>query len=382
MKITYSKATIEMAKMQSRKGEINYFGRMIIENNGISLQIEDFSSIGKAFGITTHKLLCAGLIWFTKQNHIGDDGDSKNEILIPLRRYAFLCGHKGVIAKDENDRRRATESLQTVRKQVAKDLQLLLNSSVKWQESTRGKKENYECPILLDGKIKYGYIYMTFSDQFAHYLKHRRITEYPEALFSVDNRKPNAYRIGQLLACQYYNKNNRKDGNFNKLRVQTLLAYTNLPTIETVRKERGSTWRGRIKEPLEKALNELVEKGVISKWEFKKRTDSLFADVGGGKMKFEEWADSLIYFTCKDDLKPQNNANSVQPESPAQPTESPSNSSEVEPVQQENSSNSEPTTEQVQQKNSSDNKRTPLNKQKSVKRHSFCRKKLKFPLLE
>ncbi len=371
-----------MAKMQSRNGNISIYGRMIIENNGISLKIDDFSSIGKAFGVTTHKLLCAGLIWFTKQNHIGDDGESKNEVLIPLRRYAFLCGHKGVIAKDENDRRRATESLQTVRKQVAKDLKLLLNSSVKWQESTRGKKENYECPILFDGKIKYGYIHMTFSDEFAQYLKHRRITEYPEALFSVDNRKPNAYRIGQLLACQYYNKNNRKDGNFNKLKVQTLLSYTNIPTIETVRKERGSTWRGRIKEPLEKALNELVAKGVISQWEFKKRADSSFADVGGGKMKFEEWADSLIYFTCKDDPKPHSDADSVQPEPPVQPTESPSNSGEVqEPVKQENPSNSEPTTEPVQPKNSSDNKRIPPNKQKS-KKHFPYRKKLKFPLLE
>ncbi|MDE6835203.1 MAG: hypothetical protein K2J39_13300 [Ruminococcus sp.] len=373
MRITYSKATVGMAKMQSRNGNISIYGRMIIENNGISLRIEDFSDIGKAFGITTHKLLCAGLVWFTKQNNIGDDRESVNEVLIPLRRYALLCGHKGVIAKDENDRRRATESLQTVRKQVAKDLQLLLNSSVKWQESTKGKKENYECPILLDGKIKYGYIYMTFSDQFAQYLKHRRITEYPEALFSVDNRKPNAYRIGQLLACQYYNKNNKKDGNFNKLRVQTLLAYTNLPTIETVRKERGSTWKGRIKEPLEKALNELVEKGVISKWEFKKKEDSLFADVGGGKMKFEEWADSLIYFTCKDDPKPQNNAENVKPESPVQPTESPSDNVQTEEQVQQ---------PQPQNAKKPENKRPSKDKSKSVKKHSFYRKKLKFPLLE
>lgn len=358
-----------MAKMQSRNGNVSPYGHIVIENNGICLRVEDFSDIGKAFGITTHKLLCAGLIWFTKKNNIGDDRDNvQTEIVIPLRKYALLCGHRGIIAKDENDRNRAKESLKTVRKQISKDLKLLLHSSLEWQESTRGKNEHYECPILLNGRIKNGYIYMTFSSQFAKYLKHRRITEYPETLFSVDNRKSNAYRIGQACAFQYYNTNNRKDGNFNKLKVQTLLAYTNLPTIETVRKEKNGTWRARIKEPLEKALNELLVKGVISKWECKQRADFLLSDENH-KLTFEEWADSLIYFTCIDDTKPQNNSDSVQSELSVQPTESPSDDVQTEEQQSQNTKTPE-------------SKRLSKNRAKSVEKYAFYREKIKFPLLE
>jgi len=359
--------------MQSRYGEQDFYGNLTIKKDGICLQIENFSGIGKAFGITTHKLLCAGLIWFTKKNNIGDDRDNiQTEIVIPLRDYALLCGHTGIVAKDDGDKNRANESLKKVRKQISKDLKLLLQSSLQWEESTRGKKEDYESPILIDGRIKNGYIYMIFSQTFAKYLKHRRITEYPEKLFSVDNRKANAYRIGQACAFHFYNTNNKKDGNFNKLRIQTLLTYTNLPTIKTVREEKRGTWRARIKEPLEKALNELLAKGVISKWKYEQGKNSLLLDENH-KMTYEEWADSLVSFECIDDIQPQSNADSVQPESPAQSTKSPS-----EGVQ---------TAEQPQQqqdtKNHSESSQPSEDKPKSGKTKHFYRKqKLKFALWE
>lgn len=372
MKTVYSKATVGMAKMQSRYGNQDYFGNLTIEGDGIRLQVENFSDIGKAFGITTHKLLCAGLVWFTKKNNIGDDRDNiQTEITIPLKEYALLCGHVGIVAKDESDQSRANESLKRVRKQISKDLKLLLQSSLQWEESTRGKNGDYDCPILTAGRIKNGYIYMTFSQTFAKYLKHRRITEYPEKLFSVDNRKANAYRIGQACAFHFYNTNNRKDGNYNKLKISTLLKYTNLPTIKAVRKADCGSWKKKIKEPLEKALNELLAKGIISEWECKPKTNSLLSDENH-KMTYEEWADSLIHFTCIDDTQPQSNADTVQPESPAQSTESPS-----EGVQ---------TAEQPQQpqdtKNHSEINQPSKNKPKSGKTKHFYRKqKLKFTLL-
>ena len=393
MRVTYSKATVGIVKMQSRDANFSPYGHIVMENHGVCLRIEDFSDIGKAFGITTHKLLCAGLIWFTKKNNIGDDGDNvQSEIFIPLKEYALLCGHNGIIAKDENDRDRAKESLKTVRKQISKDLKLLLHSSLEWTEATRGKKEHYECPILLNGRIRNGYIYMTFSPEFAKYLKHRRITEYPRALFSVDNRKPNAYRIGQACAFKYYNTNNKKDGNFNKFKVQTLLAYTNLPTVQTVRKEKSGSWRTRIKEPLEKALNELVAKGVISKWECKRKVNPLLEEKNH-KLTFEEWSDSLIYFTCIDDVELPTVEVTV-PSEPSTQIEKPSHSESTE-VQEENSSESKPT-EQAQENSSSESiksteqvpknhynsKKTTKNKKKSKKNHSPYRKKLEFPLLE
>ena len=362
-----------MAKMRSGQGKPNFMGKLIMNGSGVELKIDNFEDVGKAFGITTNKLLCAGLIEFTKRNNIGDDSDNiQTEIYFSSREYALLCGHTGIIAKDEKDRKRANESLKTVRKQISKDLKLLLQSSLQWQESTRGKKETYYMPILTAGRIKNGYVYMTFSQDFAKYLKHRRITEYPEKLFSVDNRKANAYRIGQACAFHFYNTNNKKDGNYNKLKISTLLKYTNLPTIQTVREAKCGTWRNLIKKPLEKALNELLAKGIISEWEYKKTVSSLLSDKEH-KMTFEEWADSLVHFECIDDTQPQSDADSVKPELSAQPTESPS-----EDVQ---------TAEQVQQpqdtKNHSENGQPSKDKPKSGKtKHFYRQQKLNFALLE
>ncbi|MDE6708744.1 MAG: hypothetical protein K2K06_12005 [Oscillospiraceae bacterium] len=66
--------------------------------------------------------------------------------------------------------------------------------------------------ILIAGKFRNGYIYMTFSKDFAKYLKHHRITVFPEKQFSIDSQKANAYRIGQALAFNYYNTNNQEAG--------------------------------------------------------------------------------------------------------------------------------------------------------------------------
>lgn len=373
MKITYSKATVGMTKMQSRHGTTNIYGNLTIEGKGIRLQIENFSDIGKAFGITTHKLLCAGLIEFTKQNHIGDDRDNvQTEIIIPLRKYALLCGHGNIEAKDESDQKRAKGALKEVRTQISKDLKLLLQSSLKWEESTRGKKEDYETPILTDGRIRNGFIHMTFSQDFAKYLKHRRITEYPEQLFSIDSRKANAYRIGQALAFHYYNTNNKNAGNFNKMKISTLLAYTNLPTIASIRQKDCGTWRNKIKKPLEKALNELLVKGIISKWEYKQKSNSLLSDENH-KITYEEWADSLVSFECIDDIQPQSNADSVQPELHTQSPESPSEGVQMagQPQQPQDT------------KNRPESGQPSKDKHESGKtKHFYRQQKLKFALLE
>lgn len=135
MKIMYSKATVGMMKMQADTEKPIFYDNLTIEGGGISLQIENFSGIGKAFGITIHKLLCAGLIEFTKQNHISDDRDNiQNEIAIPLRRYVLFCGHDNIVPKDETDQKRAEGALIEVRRRISKDLKLLLQSSLKLEE--------------------------------------------------------------------------------------------------------------------------------------------------------------------------------------------------------------------------------------------------------
>lgn len=291
-----------MSKARRKNGEINLVGTLTIRETGVSIEIERFADIGKAFGITTHKLLCAGLVWFTKSNNIGDDRENiQATVKIPLKDYAILCGHTNTIAQAETDSKRANGALKEIRKQVAKDLKLLLSSHLVWVETTKGKKEQYDMKILTNAEIKSGCICMMFSQSFAKYLKHRRMTVFPEQLFAIDSRKANAYRIGQALAFQYYNRNNQREGNANKMKIKTLLTYTCLPTIDIVKTERRGTWKKLIKEPLEKALAELMNRNILTSWEYRAtgRTTSLSAEEIQNQT-FEIWSDNLIYFTLSD----------------------------------------------------------------------------------
>ena len=297
-----------MSKVRSRNGTTDLVGTLTIDGAGICIEIERFADIGKAFGITTHKLLCAGLVWFAKSNNIGDDRDNiQTTVKIPLKEYALLCGYNTKV-QNEADKERAKNLLKFVRKQITKDLQLLLNSRrFAWAETTQGKKERYDMKILTNAEIKSGYICMTFSQSFAKYLKHRRMTVFPEQLFAIDSRKANAYRIGQALAFQYHNRNNQRDGNANKMKVRTLLTYTCLPSIEVVREERHRTWKSRIKEPLEKALTELVNRKILTSWEY--RATGATTPLSAEEVKnqtFDEWANTVIYFTFPEDRLSQN----------------------------------------------------------------------------
>lgn len=302
MKVMYSKASVNMSKVRSRNGKTDLIGTLIIDESGICIEIERFADIGKAFGITTHKLLCAGLVWFAKSNNIGDDSDNiQNTVKIPLKEYALLCGYNTKV-QNETDKERVNNLLKFVRKQVTKDLKLLMNSRrFMWVETTQGKKERYDMKILTNAEIKSGYICMTFSQSFAKYLKHRRMTVFPEQLFAIDSRKANAYRIGQALAFQYHNRNNQREGNANKMKVRTLLTYTCLPSIEVVREERHRTWKSRIKEPLEKALAELVNRNILTSWEY--RATGGATPLSAEEIQnqtFEIWSENLIYFILPD----------------------------------------------------------------------------------
>ena len=83
----------------------------------------------------------------------------------------------------------------------------------------------------------------------------------------MDGRKPNAFRLGLKLSEHYNNYHNQIIGSYNHLKVETILAATDLPTMEDLQRlGRPDHWEERIKDALENNLEELVNKGVISYW--------------------------------------------------------------------------------------------------------------------
>ena len=113
-------------------------------------------------------------------------------------------------------------------------------------------------------------------------------TYYPEALFRVDENLPGAYSIGYAMAMHYFMDSNIKVGTNGVLTMGSLYGKSHLPSIEEVRKARHS-WRELIQEPMNRALDHLLEIGLLESLDY----DKTFPG------SFEEWETVRIDFVLK-----------------------------------------------------------------------------------
>ena len=284
-------------------------GKGTIKRNDVSLEIDGYKSLNGKLGVSTHKLLSTAITTFTQCN------DTKRpykqpqhtEINIPLKEYAFMCGFdveekkKATPAEQKKEKARAENARKNARKKIRKDLDILYKSSFTWSEKLKGKVEDYaKIRILEHQGIQKGYIKLTFTQTFSEYLVKLPITQYPTALLRVDERNSNAYSMGLQMTEHYNMDNNQVRGTAQLLKVGTLLKYTTLPPIETIKKQRAS-WELRIKEPFENSLDALTACDLLTDWRYSKSKGEKMTDKEATSFKsFEEWADTLIYFTLKD----------------------------------------------------------------------------------
>ena len=169
-----------------------------------------------------------------------------------------------------------------------------------WQEKVRGKGADFDSVILLERvAIRKGYIIMEFGRNMAEYLKQLPLTQYPQGLLAIDARSENAYRLGLKMAEHYSIDNNQLKGTADRLKVSTLLAVTNLPTIEDLQNEKPDDsrhWDRRIKEYFEKALDALTGK-VIKGWEYvKPKGEPLTEEEAYNITDYETFASLLVQF--------------------------------------------------------------------------------------
>ncbi len=271
--------------------------------------IKEIDGLAGALGISTHKLLMVGIAQFAQNNHTGDQARKiqDTEVSFSLKEYAKLNGvdieahpdSSGVITKQEQER--AKSALKNARKKANKDLEALYNFSLSWIEKVKGKIENFKDYRIIDSKgIENGYIKFNFAKQFSDYLIQLPLNQYPVALLKLDERSSNAYNIGIQLSYHLNNDNNIGKGTANRLKVKTLLEYTNLPNIEEVR-TKNKSWVERIKEPLETALDALTACDYLENWEYTHPGGEGLTDEEAHALynSFEEWKDTLISFSLK-----------------------------------------------------------------------------------
>lgn len=263
--------------------------------NNVSLTIPNFNKLA-AVSINTHKLLTYAVAAFTKQNDfrsIRKGGQINAAVSFPLKEYAKLLGYDIEPHDDtEKEKKRAKNNLDRARRQVKKDLALLLSFSLTWHDEINGKNEPFLGLNLLDAAfIKQGRVTIIFTQSYSYYLARRGlISQYPTKLLSLSAKKDaTAYRIGVKLE-EYYNiDRNIKRGTNNRIKIETLLKASGLKSFEELQesKDRGH-WERAIKEPFENALDTLTRKKLLKNWKYthekgKKLTDEEAARIDNYK---------------------------------------------------------------------------------------------------
>ena len=235
-------ATDKLALLCGQKGETDIFtGRRTVTGEGLTLEPGQ-----ETFHVSTHKLLSSAVIVFTRDT-------ANTAVAFTLREYAELLGIGS-----------SRTGLDNLRRTVQRDLKILSELSLSWQETIGGKAESFkDIRLFKSCSLHWGALSFTFSKRFADYLVSRPLTQFPRALFTVDERSRSCYTIGLKLALHAANKGIIAKGTAGSLKVSTLLKWSSLPDIDTVRR-RGKSYNEKLRSPFEQALIELKKCGLLT----------------------------------------------------------------------------------------------------------------------
>lgn len=275
--VPQNKVSSSLATLNSRNIQTDpYTGTGLITVKDVEFMLSHFSDsdIQYTVGVNAHKLLTFASNRFITIND-GSSGAIKHyKVSFPLKEYAFTRGYD-VYEKETStpeeakaEKKRAKRVLDQARKDIKNDLLALRNAQFSTEDTRRGQPYYFRNTGLLgSAEIDNGIITLEFTVTYAQYLAFSPKTHYPSALYSIDGRNQNAYIIALKMSEQYFQYRNIDRGTRDRLKVSTILSWTQLPTYETIKKQRGS-WQDRIKEPLEKCLDDLMNLGILETWEY------------------------------------------------------------------------------------------------------------------
>ena len=324
----YGKLPDTMAKLSSSAAEKTKKGKLVMTRDNVMLLIDNaINNIPVVWGINAHKLLSWGLGHFILANPALREADISEvnvnyEALIPLRAFCLAMGYD-VIPHDNSkaEKERAAAVLRKARQRIKQDLERLRNVKATWSEGVKkgGKaiaragepgaadRDFMSYSLIGSYGITKEFITMTFDPKFVKdYLLLLPQTKYHKALTRVKGR--NAYLMGLKLLKHYCMRKNVEKKTNNRLKVKSILASVDLPTIDyiegqrnpdTGRREGGADpghWDKRIKERLEEALDELYNVGFLGFWGYKGTGCKELTDEEATGRSAEAWAEMLVQF--------------------------------------------------------------------------------------
>lgn len=226
-----------------------------------SMVIKGIEKFMPSIPLNCHKLFALALALFSWQNpKLKDNKPSTYTVMIPIGWYISMLD----VNTSENEARR----------RIRNDLKTLYNASVRIKSQKYG---HGEFRLIQAYTTKPSFITITFGTKIIDFFAQLPKTKYALWTLPIGGKEnANTYRLGNKLVTHASMKNNQFKGTSNKLSVSSLLAVTDLPTISTLQKRGrdGKTserkWRQRVKQPFEKAMDDLVtrENGGLLSWHY------------------------------------------------------------------------------------------------------------------
>lgn len=318
--VLWGKPTSAIAFANPKKSDIDKLAqKTLLQVFDVQIQAaltENFENLLASLSVRTDKLLNLAISSFT-QNNNAHQSNINCDVIISLKDYAELLNYD--VTERETDtkeaaikeKRRVKSQLDHAKEAVKKDLKTLYETSLSWQDNLKNEKtKKYETADFIDIRlvdaiaIKKGYIYLSFTAKFAEYLTRRNtIGQYPIKLFGLDNRKDTAYKIARKLFEHYFIDKNIMDRTRDTLKISNILKVTPLATYEEVQKTDRGHWEERIKEPFERALDDLQGQGILKEWEYThQKKEPLTDEEAANITTYQNFESLYLHFTPKDDV--------------------------------------------------------------------------------
>lgn len=246
-------------------------------NKGIKVTIENFDKF-HTWGVFTKKLFHAAVAHLSDINYFRGNVNAINPTVeMSLIEFGEACNYQltpRIMATPEEQAeeiRLVEGRIKEFKKTIRRTLNDISSITVTGEEARGKNRHDYQAMRFISShSIRNNIIRINFDVDAARYLANSFIMQYPRALFAHDNRKPNAYNIGWKIAFHNGLDQNHAAGTECTLSVKSLLdAAPEIPTIEAIKARGQRNWKDKIKKPLEIALDENINVGYLSKWEYR-----------------------------------------------------------------------------------------------------------------
>lgn len=251
-----------------------------IYKNGYEMKIKDLEKISIGYGVSTKKLWTY-ISWLVTNSHDGD-----TTFVLPWVKYA----EKNQI--DINDK----AALIKFKDRMYNDLCNLYETSVSINDmdtrvisSKTTKGAETDCFVI------------DMPERIVKLLKSSAALYLDNTVYQLSNKSPNAFSLAFKLSIQYYNAGNIQNKSNDVISVEKLLQYApEIKSIEEFKESKRRTWKHDLKEPLEKALNDILDVGFLKSWHYRTGKSKKHIPTSEvEKMSLSEFEQLMIVFTPK-----------------------------------------------------------------------------------